>query len=160
MPKLDVTLNTLSRVGARRARATRVSSSLSEINVVPLVDVMLVLLVIFMVAAPLMQQGFPVKLPQSRQTRAIDQTPVTVTIPISFRKDRRVRLGSEAVRLDVLAERVRQALANETGKKVVLAGDADVTYQELITVMERLKEGGVVDVGLQTEPPARERARQ
>ena len=45
------------------------STSLAEINVVPLVDVMLVLLVIFMVAAPMMQQGFPVDLPQSRQSR-------------------------------------------------------------------------------------------
>jgi len=62
MPKLEQTQQSSSRAGGRRARAARVSSSLSEINVVPLVDVMLVLLVIFMVAAPMMQQGFPVSL--------------------------------------------------------------------------------------------------
>ena len=56
----------LRRAG-RRARTARVSSSLSEINVVPLVDVMLVLLVIFMVTAPLMQQGFAVNLPKTSQ---------------------------------------------------------------------------------------------
>ena len=96
------------------------SSSLAEINVVPLVDVMLVLLVIFMVAAPMMQQGFPVKLPQSRQSRAVD-APVTVTVPVSFRKDQRAQVGDEFVRFDLLAERVRQALDQRGTKRVMLA---------------------------------------
>ena len=54
-------------IGRRRGRGARVSSSLAEINVVPLVDVMLVLLVIFMVTAPMMQQGLQVNLPQARR---------------------------------------------------------------------------------------------
>ena len=53
--------------GGGRRRRPRVSSALSEINVVPLVDVMLVLLIIFMVAAPMMQQGLNVNLPASRK---------------------------------------------------------------------------------------------
>src|SRR5688500_5169191 len=58
--------------GRRRGRGNHVSTTLSEINVVPLVDVMLVLLIIFMVTAPMMQQGLVVNLPQARRA-----TPVT-----------------------------------------------------------------------------------
>ena len=150
MPKLEPMANASSR-GGRRARSVRVSSSLAEINVVPLVDVMLVLLVIFMVAAPMMQQGFPVNLPQSRQSCAID-APVLVTIPLSFRRDRRVQVDKEFVGFSVLAERVRQAIGQRDRKQVMLAGDNGVTYGELVMVMDQLREGGVDNVGLQTQP--------
>jgi biopolymer transport protein TolR len=150
MPKLEPMSNGLSR-GGRRARGARVSSSLAEINVVPLVDVMLVLLVIFMVAAPMMQQGFPVKLPESRQSRAVD-APVTVTVPVSFRRDQRAQVGDEFVRFDLLAERVRQALDQRSTKRVMVAGDGAVTLSELFLVVDKLAEGGVQDVNLQTQP--------
>ena len=77
MAKLESLSGSAGRLSGRRGRSARVSSSLAEINVVPLVDVMLVLLVIFMVAAPMMQQGFAVQLPKSTQGRAIGE-PVTV----------------------------------------------------------------------------------
>ena len=118
----------------------RVSRSLAEINVVPLVDVMLVLLVIFMVAAPMMQQGFPVNLPQSRQSRAID-APVIVTIPISFRRDRRVQIDKEFVGFSVLAERVRQAVGERERKQVMLAGDGGVTFGDLVLVWTSCAKG-------------------
>ncbi len=152
MPRLESLPNTPGRQGARRARAHRVSSSLAEINVVPLVDVMLVLLVIFMVAAPMMTQGFPVHLPQSRRSTAISE-PITVTVPLSFRQDNKVRLGNEAISLDVLAERIRQALTTSQSPNVVLAGDGGVTLQELVRVFDKLIEGGVAKVGIQTTPP-------
>src|SRR5688572_32955176 len=104
----------------RRARGNRVSSSLAEINVVPLVDVMLVLLVIFMVAAPMMTQGFPVQLPESRRSPAIDQTPLVITVPLSFERDGRVRIGQEAVPLQALPERVRQELNGRVKEDGVL----------------------------------------
>jgi biopolymer transport protein TolR len=138
--------------GARRARGMRVSSSLAEINVVPLVDVMLVLLVIFMVAAPLMQQGFAVQLPQARKAAPIDTTPVTVTVPVSFHSDHRVWIGKDSIPVDVLAERVRQAMGGELKRSVMLAGEGGVTLQDLTTVFVALQAGGVNTISIMTQP--------
>jgi biopolymer transport protein TolR len=110
-----------------------------------------VLLVIFMVAAPMMTQGFPVQLPEARTAKAVSE-PVTVTVPLSFRKDGRVRLGEEAVALDVLPERVRQALSGQLQQNVMLAGDGALTMQELIRVWDRLREAGVQTVQMQVQP--------
>src|SRR5262252_7083746 len=91
--------------GARRTRGMRVSTQLAEINVVPLVDVMLVLLVIFMVAAPMMQQGFGVHLPQAKKATALEATPVTVSVPATFGRDRRLYINDEMIPVEVLGER-------------------------------------------------------
>jgi biopolymer transport protein ExbD len=150
MPKLEETTQAPGR-HARRARSMRVSTSLAEINVVPLVDVMLVLLVIFMVTAPMMQQGFGVHLPQARRAAAV-AAPVTIAVPATFRQDHTVRLGNDIVRLDFLAERVRQALNGQLTKDVMIAGDGQVSLQELMQVLDKLKEGGVEKVGIQSQP--------
>src|SRR6478735_2398103 len=123
MPKVH---QTGTHGNGRRGRGARVSTSLAEINVVPLVDVMLVLLVIFMVTAPMMQQGLGVKLPQSKRSASI-AAPVTISVPLSFRQDKKVRLGNEVVGIDVLAERVRQATADQLTKNVIVAGDGGIT---------------------------------
>jgi len=149
MPKLEPMSNGGARAGRRRG--ARVSSSLAEINVVPLVDVMLVLLVIFMVAAPMMQQGFAVRLPESRRSSPAT-APVTVAVPTSFRKDNKVQLGKEMVTLDLLPLRVKQALEGRTQQAVMLAGDGVITLDELFRVMDRLREGGVTNVNIQTQP--------
>jgi biopolymer transport protein TolR len=155
MPKLEPMQQPVGRTGGRRARAMRVSTSLAEINVVPLIDVMLVLLVIFMVAAPMMKQGFEVQLPKSTQNTAIKTQPITVALPISFQKDRRVRLNGESVSLDVLSERIRQELVGRVSQDVVLDGDGQVTFQDLVTVMDQLKRGGVSNISMQTQPAPR-----
>src|SRR5512134_180905 len=96
--------------GAGRRRRPRVTTALSEINVVPLVDVMLVLLIIFMVAAPMMQQGLNVNLPTAGRPPAMpaNTDPIYVTVPLAFARNRTVQLGNETIRLEVLGERVRQ----------------------------------------------------
>jgi biopolymer transport protein TolR len=153
MPKLEPMQQPPTRGSGRRARVMRVSTSLAEINVVPLVDVMLVLLVIFMVAAPLMQQGFPVQLPQSRESMPIKAAPVTVTVPSTFRRDRRVLIDKESVTIANLAERLKQALSDRSARDVVLAGDGDVTFQDLVTVWDAMRAAGISNVGIQTQPP-------
>jgi biopolymer transport protein TolR len=136
----------------RRGRGARVATSLSEINVVPLVDVMLVLLVIFMVTAPMMQQGLTVNLPQSRRTDPVIAQPVYVTIPADFQQRRFVSIGEEPVRLEVLAERVRQALLPRTDKSLFVRMDATVSAQDMYTVIDELKRAGVEKVGLSSKP--------
>jgi len=135
----------------RGGRSRRVSTSLAEINVVPLVDVMLVLLIIFMVTAPMIQRGVDVKLPVARRAaQQIQGERVYVTVPATYRQNHLVYLGDEAIRLDILQERVRQKVENMSEKQVYLRGDASVTYQELMEVFDRLKAAGVVNVGLVT----------
>ena len=140
--------------GGRSRRGRRVSSSLAEINVVPLVDVMLVLLIIFMITAPLMQRGIDVKLPTSRRAAPISSTmPLFVTVPVTYRKDQRVMLGDESISVDVLNERIRQALLTRSDKQVFLRLDGGVQAQEFMNVIDQLRSGGVENIGLVAEPP-------
>jgi biopolymer transport protein ExbD len=139
--------------GAGRARSRRVVTALNEINVVPLVDVMLVLLIIFMVTAPMMQRGLDVNLPAARRAQQLSDERLFVTVPITFREDHRVHLGKEVVRLEMLQERIRQAMENRADKQVYLQSDAGLSVQDLMDVMDRLKAGGVEKVGLVARLP-------
>jgi biopolymer transport protein TolR len=138
--------------GGRRGRGHRVASSLAEINVVPLVDVMLVLLVIFMVTAPMMQQGMAVNLPQSRRADPVNAQPLYVTIPADFADRRFVQIGDESVRLEVVSERVRQALLPREDKSLFIRMDASVTAQDIFTVFDELKRAGVDKIGISSRP--------
>jgi biopolymer transport protein TolR len=139
--------------GGGRARSRRVVTTLSEINVVPLVDVMLVLLIIFMVTAPMMQRGIDVTLPEARRAQEIDAQRVYITVPLAFHRDRRVKIGEDAVPLAALGERVRQALRWKSDKNVYLQLDAALNVQDMMDVMDRLKEGGVGNVGIVAKFP-------
>jgi len=150
MPKV---LASAPNAGGRHQRGRRVSPTLSEINVVPLVDVMLVLLIVFMVAAPMLQRGVEVNLPVASRSQEIASDRLFVDLPASYRADRRVYIEKEAVRLDFLAERVRQILLNRTDRLVYLRGDGDVNLQELMEVFDRLKEAGVQNVGIISKLP-------
>jgi biopolymer transport protein TolR len=138
--------------GGRRGRGARVSTSLSEINVVPLVDVMLVLLVIFMVTAPMMQQGLNVNLPQARRADPLNAQPIYVTIPAAFPQNRFVQIGDDTVRLEVLHERVRQTMLTREDKSLFVRMDQSITAQEIFTVFEELKKGGVEKIGISSQP--------
>lgn len=150
MPKVEQVSQQSGR--GRRGRSQRVSSSLAEINVVPLVDVMLVLLIIFMVSAPMMQQGFGVQLPQSTRAQPITAEPINVSVPRSFARDQQVLLNGEPVRLNFLAERVRQALDGRASQDVYVGGDGQVILQSVIQVMDELKAAGVRNVAMVLAP--------
>ncbi len=142
--------------GTGRGRR-RVSSTLAEINVVPLVDVMLVLLIIFMVTAPMITRGVEVNLPTLRRAERIEAERIAVTVPLTYRDDRRVYLGEEQLALEVLQERVRQRMETAEKKEVDLRSDGGVRVQELMEVIDRLKAAGVETVGVLAAPPPRGR---
>lgn len=155
MPKIQAQPD--ANTGRRRGR--RVTTSLSEINVIPLVDVMLVLLIIFMVAAPMMQKGVEVNLPVSRRADKLSNTdPLYVSVPTSYRQDRRVFIigghtgggetKEESIPVDVLSERMRQEMQGRADKQVFLRGDTEVQLGELMDVFGRLKEAGVEKIGV------------
>jgi biopolymer transport protein TolR len=150
MPKV---MASAPNAGGRHQRGRRISPTMAEMNVIPLVDVMLVLLIIFMVAAPMLQRGVEVNLPVATRTAEIASERVFVSVPLSFREDRRVFIEQEAIRLDVLAERVRQQLLNRTDKQVFLRLDGKLEIQEQMEILDALKAGGVENVGIVSRLP-------
>jgi biopolymer transport protein TolR len=151
MPKVQQNGATSSGRG-RRGRAAHVVSSLAEINVVPLVDVMLVLLIIFMVTAPMLQQGLEVNLPQARRAKPVNAQPVYVTVPADFSRTRIVQVDKKEVRIDIMHELVRQALLTRDDKSVYIRADGAASVQDLMTVTDKLREAGVDKVGLMSQP--------
>jgi biopolymer transport protein TolR len=122
---------------------------MSEINVTPFVDVMLVLLIIFMVAAPLLTAGVPIKLPESAAAPLPqeDEEPLAVTVAA----DGRVLIGSTEVPREELLTRLRGIATERTSNKVFLRADGGVPYGEIMIVMGALNAGGFRDIGLVTE---------
>jgi biopolymer transport protein TolR len=124
-------------------------TTMSEINVTPLVDVMLVLLIIFMVTAPLMQQGVQVDLPQT-QAQYIQEDQQRVILSIT--KDLKIYIGKTEVSRDALEEKL---VANEklkTDKEIYLQADRGIPYGFVVDIMAVLKRAGVDQVGMLTEP--------
>ena len=152
MPKV---LPASSSGGGHRARGRRVSTTLAEINVIPLVDVMLVLLIIFMIAAPMLQRGVEVALPVAKRSPEVASERLFVDVPLTYQKDRRVFLLKEPVRIEALAERIRQRLVNrsEKDKQVFVRSDKGLQVQALIDVLDALKAGGVQNAGIVTDFP-------
>src|SRR5262245_35597122 len=113
MPKV---IGSAPNAGGRHQRGRRIAPTLAEITIVPLVDVMLVLLIIFMVAAPMLQRGIEVNLPVASRSQEIASDRLFVDLPTSYRQDRRVFVNKEPIRVDVLAERMRQMMLTRSDK--------------------------------------------
>jgi biopolymer transport protein ExbD len=109
---------------------------------------MLVLLIIFMVAAPMMQRGVEVNLPTARNVPKLAETRIYVTVPTTFTKDRKVYLDDEAISIEFLAERTKQAMLGKQEREVFLRSDGAVTMQQVMEVFSSLREGGIERVGI------------
>ena len=122
---------------------------MSQINVTPFVDVMLVLLVIFMITAPMMQQGMQVNLPKT-EAKAMDvkDEPIIVTVD----KSGRAFLDKVEIPQGQLKTKLTALFATKTKKEVFLKADRDVPYGDVIRTMAEIKGAGVERLGMLTEP--------
>jgi len=123
--------------------------TMSQINVTPLVDVMLVLLVIFMVTAPMMQQGVQVNLPKA-ETKALSTADEAVTV--SIERSGKTFINTAEVPAGDLRAKLTALLQNRAKKEVFLKADRDVPYGEVVRTMAEIKGAGVERLGMITEP--------
>ncbi len=127
----------------------------SEINVVPYIDVMLVLLIIFMVTAPLISQGVKVDLPKASANpiEQEDNPPIIASVDVKGRYYLNVGDDQESpIDKDELAAIVQAQLQKDENTPVVVKGDGQVAYNEVIHIMVLLQSAGVPSVGLMTDP--------
>lgn len=124
-------------------------SAMSEINVTPLVDVMLVLLIIFMVTAPLMQQGIDVNLPKAKGKDLPQEERVTIII----KRDGRIYMNDNPVTIPEMKRKLE--VIGKLNPHVFLKADKDVPYGLVIEVMGEVKESGIERLGMVTEPAIR-----
>ncbi len=124
-------------------------NAISDINVTPLVDVMLVLLVIFMVTAPMMQQGIKLDLPKARaQNLPGAENKVIISIDAS----KKVYLNKTEIPLERLEEIIKNNERIKSDKEVYLYADRTLPYGFVIKIMGLLKDAGAENVGLITYP--------
>jgi biopolymer transport protein TolR len=132
-------------------------TTLSEINVTPLVDVMLVLLIIFMVTAPLIQQGVKVKLPTAKAAPVEAQEKKLV---LSIDERKRVFIGDVEVPIDQLEDKLKTNAKAQADKEVYLDADRDIPYGIVVEVMAAANRAGVTNVGMITDPSGSPRKRE
>ncbi len=124
-------------------------STMSEINVTPMVDVMLVLLIIFMVTAPLIQQGVKVNLPQAKAA-PIDAEEKKLVLTVDAAQ--KVYIGDAEVALEELEAKLRANTKAQADKEVYLHADRQIPYGVVVEVMAATQRAGISGVGMITDP--------
>ncbi|HYY69171.1 MAG TPA: biopolymer transporter ExbD [Terriglobales bacterium] len=126
----------------------RTQTSLADINVTPFVDVVLVLLIIFMLTAPILQSGIDVNVPKTRTVKEITEERVVITID----RSQRVYLGSDPININQIGPRLRAKLRDPGRQSIFLRADQNVPFGAFATVMDAVKQAGISNVSIVTEP--------
>lgn len=124
----------------------RRKSVLAEINVVPLVDIMLVLLIIFMITAPMLQQGIDVNLPKAKGKSIEDSEKVNIVLT----KEGKIYVNDRQTRMSELPTLLSSI--KDSNPTVLLKADRDVPYGLVAEVMGEIKAAGIERIGMITEP--------
>jgi biopolymer transport protein TolR len=131
----------------------REGAVLAQINVTPLVDVMLVLLVIFMVTAPIIQQGVQVNLPQAKAGAITGSEELLV---VTVAKDGKIYLNDNAMGLGELGQKLQAIRKLQADKQVYLRADQDVKYGLVLKTIAEIKQAGIERLGMVSRPPSEE----
>ncbi|HUK49318.1 MAG TPA: biopolymer transporter ExbD [Terriglobales bacterium] len=126
----------------------RTQLALADINITPLVDVVLVLLIIFMVTAPVLQSGIEVSVPKTRTVKEITEERIVITID----KQQRVYMGNNPININEIADKLRQKVRDPQHQSIFLRADEDVPFGAFATVMDAVKQSGITNVSIVTEP--------
>ena len=122
---------------------------LSEINVTPFVDVMLVLLIIFMITAPMMQQGIQVDLPETAASGfEVNEKPLVLVI----KRNKDVLLGTSKVPLKNLRKKLKAIFETRKNKQIYIRADKKVEYGLVAKAMGEIRAAGIFSIGLITLP--------
>ena len=126
----------------------RTQVALADINITPLVDVVLVLLIIFMVTAPVLQSGIEVAVPKTRTVKEITEERMVISID----KQQRVFMGNDAVNINEIAGKLKQKIRNPQHQSIFIRSDEDVPFGAFATVMDAVKQSGITNVSIVTQP--------
>ena len=126
------------------------AAAISNINVTPLVDVMLVLLVIFMVTAPILQQGIDINLPKVKAAPLAGEEQQLV---VAVNRAGQVYLNDTAITVPELGPKLQAILKARPDRQVFLRADQNVRYGEVMRVISTIKGAGIERLGMVTEPP-------
>jgi len=138
---------------AMDASSQRDGTTIAQINVTPLVDVMLVLLVIFMVTAPIIQQGVQVNLPQAK-AGAIPGTEELLVVTVA--KNGKIYLNDNPMTLSELGGKLRAIRKLQADKQVYLRADQEVRYGVVMKTIAEIKQAGIEKLGMVTRPSSEE----
>ena len=127
--------------------SSRHRQSMSEINVTPLVDVMLVLLIIFMVTAPMMQQGIDIHLPK---TAASGIETSGEPFVLSIKKNNKLYVATEEVAISGLRKKLKAIFASRRNKQIYLKADKNVDYGLVAKTLAEIRAAGILNIGLVT----------
>lgn len=123
--------------------------AMSEINVTPFVDVMLVLLIIFMVTAPMMQQGLDVNLPKTANTGvSLNEDPFVLVIDSSGK----IKIGDSSIKSSDLGTKIKAIFANRSSKQIYIQADTKVDYGTVAFAMGEIRQAGITNISLITAP--------
>ena len=126
----------------------RTQSSLSDINVTPFVDVVLVLLIMFMVTAPVLQSGIDVSVPKTKTVKEITEERLVISID----KQQRVFLNNDPVNINEIPQRLHEKIRDPQGQSIFLRADENVPFGAFATVMDAVKQSGITNVSIVTQP--------